>query len=83
VVLHDAEGETRGLTTAAAVWAIAAVGVLAGAGYVILSIMFMALVILILELRHLPGVRLLDARRYVQRFRDDDSDPGPLDQTKS
>lgn len=75
VVLRTPKGELRGLTTAAAIWAVAAVGVLAGASRPVLATLCAALILVILELRHVPGLRFLDARRYVGRFRDDASPP--------
>ena len=75
VVLRTPRGELRGLTTAAAIWAMAAVGVISGASRPMLATLCAALVLLILELRHVPGLRFLDARRYVGRFRNDAAPP--------
>jgi putative Mg2+ transporter-C (MgtC) family protein len=55
----------RGLTTAAAIWAAAAIGVIAGGGRLLLAGLTTVLVIVALELRELPGLRALDARRYA------------------
>ena len=35
-------------------------------------------VLLVLEIRNVPVLRRLDARRYQSRFRDDNDPPGPL-----
>jgi hypothetical protein len=35
-------------------------------------------VLLVLELRNIPLLRLLDARRYEAAFRDDNEPPSPL-----
>jgi putative Mg2+ transporter-C (MgtC) family protein len=66
------ESMVRGLTTAAAIWAIAAVGVAAGAGRLVLAGLTAALILLVLEIRSIPGVRILDARRYTGRMRAED-----------
>jgi putative Mg2+ transporter-C (MgtC) family protein len=75
VVLRTPAGELRGLTTAAAIWAVAAVGVLAGAHRMVLATLSTVLVLAVLELRHVPGLRVLDARRYTRRFRSDSAPP--------
>jgi putative Mg2+ transporter-C (MgtC) family protein len=68
------EGVVKGLTTAAAIWSTAAVGVVAGAGRLALAIGCTALVLLALELREIPGIRLLDARRYAASMPPDTHD---------
>lgn len=64
IVLRDPAGHVRGLTTAAATWAVAAVGVSAGAARFVLAIAGAVLYLLILEYHVIPGLRLLDARRW-------------------
>jgi putative Mg2+ transporter-C (MgtC) family protein len=67
----------RGLTTAAAIFAAAAVGAAAGYGSVLSALTGTVLILLILEWRHIPGLRLLDARRWSSRFANDEiSDVG-------
>lgn len=67
----------RGLTTAAAIFAAAAVGATAGYGAVLASVTGTILILLILEWRHIPGLRILDARRWSSRFANDEvSDVG-------
>ncbi len=66
----------RGLTTTAAIFATAAMGVVVGSGRPLLGVMAAALVLLTLELRYIPGLGLLDARRYQARFRSDADSPG-------
>ena len=46
-------------------------GAAAGQGHPLLAIAATALILLILEIQHLPGLRLLDAGRYSARFRND------------
>jgi len=62
----------RGLTTAAAIFAAAAVGATAGYGAVLAAITGTVLILLILEWRHIPGVKALDARRWSSKFANDD-----------
>lgn len=65
----------RGLTSAAAVFTTATIGIAAGAGYPWLAVLSTVLVLLLLEVRYLPLLRYLDARRYVERFSADDDPP--------
>jgi putative Mg2+ transporter-C (MgtC) family protein len=69
-------GVLRGLTSASAVLATAAIGVVAGAGYLVVAAVVAALVLLALEIRFLPGLSYLDSRRYVGSVRSDDQPPG-------
>jgi putative Mg2+ transporter-C (MgtC) family protein len=71
VVFHSEGGLIRGITTAAGVFAVAAVGIVVGSGHLSLGALTAALVLLVLEVRNLPVLRLLDARRYAGRFTDD------------
>jgi putative Mg2+ transporter-C (MgtC) family protein len=57
-------GAVRGLTTAAAIWSTAAVGMLAGAGELMIATLVTGMVILILEFEFLPLIGRLDARRW-------------------
>lgn len=50
-------GEIRGLTTAASIWAMAAVGVIIGAGDYIMGVIITALIALVLEWGNIPGLR--------------------------
>jgi putative Mg2+ transporter-C (MgtC) family protein len=53
-ILHRTEGGVKGMTTAALIWLMAAIGVLIGAGYPIISLAFtLVTVVLILALRPL------------------------------
>jgi len=75
VILRTSEDNIRGVTTAAAIFAAAAVGLVVGTGHLVLGTVVAALVLFVLELRFLPGLRRLDARRYTARFRPDASPP--------
>jgi len=63
MILKDG-GNVRGLTTAAAIWATSAGGMLAGIGEILIAGLVTVLVILILELQFLPLIGRLDARRW-------------------
>ncbi len=78
VVFHTQNSFVRGITTASAIFATAAIGVVVGTGRLAVGVVTAAGVLLVLELRNIPGLRRLDARRYLQSFRDDDDPPLPL-----
>lgn len=50
-------GGVRGLTTAAAMWAVAALGMLAGVGELLIAALAAALTVLVLELDAIPFLR--------------------------
>jgi putative Mg2+ transporter-C (MgtC) family protein len=78
VVVHGEGGLIKGVTTAGALFATAGVGIVVGTGHLVLGALTTALVLFVLELRNLPGLRRLDARRYESRFRDDYEPPMAL-----
>jgi len=78
VVFHTENSFVRGITTAAAIFATAAIGVVVGTGHLAIGVITAAGVLLILELRNIPVLQRLDARRYRQSFRDDNEPPSPL-----
>ncbi len=55
VILHG-QGHISGLTTSATLWASAAVGMAIGFGLYILGVASTALLLLLLMLRHIPGL---------------------------
>lgn len=77
VVLRDSGGHVRGITTAAAVWSVATLGIVAGAGRFVLAGLTTVAFVVLLELRLVPGLRLLDPRRWSHLFPDDDDPPVP------
>ena len=72
-----ADAEPHGLTTAGAVWSMVAVGVLAGIGRLLLAAVTALAILVVLELRYVPGLGRLDARRHAARLRQDDDTPPP------
>lgn len=76
IVLRDPSGHVKGLTTAAAIWAVASVGIIAGAARFVLAVGTAAVFLVILELPSLPLLRIIDAQRWAHRFRSDTAPPG-------
>lgn len=74
LIFQREEGMILGLTTAAAVWTVAAVGVLAGAGIYVAAVAGTALAVLILELDRIPGIRRVEPRRLRE-----EQGGGPVD----
>ncbi len=60
IIIHGGSGQVRGLTTASALWAMLAVGVVVGAGHELLGVVLAMLVYLILAYDKWP---LLTRRR--------------------
>lgn len=79
VVFRGGMGTIKGLTTAAAVLAAAAIGITAGYGHLLLATMVTFLVLVVLEVRNIPVLRRLDARRYQGRLRTDNAPPLGMD----
>lgn len=78
VLIQGQGGMIYGVTTAAAIFAAAAVGVVVGYGHLVLGAVLTLGVLFILELRYLRAFSFLDARRYRARFQKD-FDPTPSD----
>ncbi len=75
VVVHTGYTFVRGITTASAIFATAAIGVVVGTGHLLLGLATAAGMLLVLEVRNVPALRSLDASRYKDRFRDDHDPP--------
>jgi putative Mg2+ transporter-C (MgtC) family protein len=71
VVFRGRSGVVHGVTTAATLFAAAAIGIVVGEGHLWLGAVVAASILLILELPHVPGLKVLDARRYADRFAND------------
>jgi putative Mg2+ transporter-C (MgtC) family protein len=69
---QDQEREIlHGVTTAASIFAAAAIGAIAGCGQLVLACLATVGILLSLEIRHIPVLRYLDARRWAYLFNDD------------
>jgi putative Mg2+ transporter-C (MgtC) family protein len=62
IIWRAEEGETRGLTTAASILCVAALGVVTGIGLYLSAILGTALALFILEFDKMPGLRGLHRR---------------------
>jgi putative Mg2+ transporter-C (MgtC) family protein len=78
VVIHTEQTLIRGITTAAAIFAVAAVGIVVGSGHIGLGAATTAGMLLILESRYMPVLRALDGRRYQGSFAQDTEPPRGL-----
>jgi putative Mg2+ transporter-C (MgtC) family protein len=65
LIFRGSGSAVKGLTTAAAVWAVAAIGTLCGAGLYVPAVVSTLAVIVILELQWIPGLRRLDPSRLL------------------
>lgn len=75
LLFREADGAqqvVRGMTTAAAIFAAAAIGAVAGQGRLLIGVEGTALALFVLELRHIRFLRALDGRRWARYFREDD-----------
>jgi putative Mg2+ transporter-C (MgtC) family protein len=64
-----------GITTAAAIFAAAAIGAAAGEGYLLIATVATVLALLVLEIRHMKWLSFLDGHRWAHRFSNDTPDP--------
>ena len=71
LTMRSEHGMVKGITTAATILAAAAIGVVAGGGYLTLAGLTTVLTLFVLEFRYLPGLRALDARRHVAQMTED------------
>ena len=76
IVFRGEEGMIRGITSAATIFVVACIGIVCGMGHGWLAVLIAVLVLLDLEVRQIPVLRRLDARRYAARVKDDDAMPG-------
>ena len=65
----------KGVTTAATIFAAAAVGAACGFGRLVLATGGTVLVLLALEIRHIPVLKHADGRRWASHFANDEVDP--------
>jgi uncharacterized membrane protein YhiD involved in acid resistance len=71
VVFHGAGGLVRGLTSAAAIFGVAAIGIVVGYGHTVLGVITAAVLLFSLEVPHHRYLQWLNARTYSHRFADD------------
>jgi putative Mg2+ transporter-C (MgtC) family protein len=67
VVMRDAKGEVRGLTTAASLWAITGVSIAIGFGFVVAGLLLALLVYFVISWDEWPFITRLRQRRAQQR----------------
>jgi putative Mg2+ transporter-C (MgtC) family protein len=72
MVFREQGGMVKGVTSAATLLGVVAIGILAGAGYGMLAIALAVIILLDLELRYIPLLKRFDARRYVGTADEDD-----------
>jgi hypothetical protein len=65
------------LTTAASIFAVAAIGVVLGYGHLALGAITAAGILIVLELPYVPWLRGIDAEVFTKRFRKDPQFGGP------
>jgi putative Mg2+ transporter-C (MgtC) family protein len=63
VVMRDAKGEVRGLTTAASLWAVTGVSIAIGVGFVVTGLLLALLVYLVVSWYEWPFIARLRQRR--------------------
>lgn len=76
IIWRAKRGETRGLTTAASVIGVAAIGVITGIGLYLTAILGTALALFILEFDHMPGLRGLHRRVTGRPDEEEEPDEG-------
>jgi putative Mg2+ transporter-C (MgtC) family protein len=62
----------RGITTAAAIFAAAAIGAVAGYGLLLPAAVTTAIILFVLEVDHIPGLRVLNGQHWAPRVPHDD-----------
>ena len=81
LVFRQAVGRQQvvmGITTAAAIFAAAAIGAAAGQGRLLIAGVATALSLLVLEIRHIKVLSLLDGRHWAGHFTDDEAPEKPV-----
>lgn len=72
IIWRAEEGQTRGLTTAASILCVAAIGVVAGIGLYLTALLATGLALFILDFDRIPGLRGLHRRVTGRPDMDDD-----------
>jgi len=66
VVFRGASGFVHGVTTAATLFTAAALGIVVGYGYLFVGLLMTIALLIVLEVPHIPVLRLIDARTYLR-----------------
>jgi len=75
LVFREGVRNIRGITSAACIFAVAALGIVSGTGHLLLAVLVAVVILADLEIRNVPLLNRLDARRYQGRVRDDMAPP--------
>lgn len=75
MVFRGQEGMLTGVTSAATLLGVVAIGIVSGSGHLWLAAAVAALIMVDLELRYVPLLRTLDGRRYTDRMKADEDMP--------
>ena len=70
VVMRDAKGEVRGLTTAASLWAITGIAIVIGLDYILAGLLLALLVYVVISWYEWPLFSRLRQRRAQQKAKD-------------
>ena len=77
VIIHGADGEIRGLTTAASMWAVTGVGIAVGAGHALFGVLLALLIYLIAAWGQWPALTQLRKQRSSGRGTEEGGGPEP------
>jgi putative Mg2+ transporter-C (MgtC) family protein len=75
LVFREGVRNIKGVTSAACIFAVAGLGIVAGSGHLLLALFVTVLILVDLEIRNIPVLNRVDARRYEGRLRDDMAAP--------
>ncbi len=70
-VIINRTDSVRGLTTAASLFAVASIGIVIGYGHLLLGALIAAVLLLVLEIQHIPFLKAFDAYLWAPRFAND------------
>ncbi len=79
LVFREGTRNIKGVTSAACIFAVAALGVVAGTGHLLLAVLVAGVILVDLEIRNIPFLNRLDARRYEGMLRDDFAMPAGME----
>jgi putative Mg2+ transporter-C (MgtC) family protein len=70
VIMRSDTGEIRGLTTAACIWSMSAIGIAVGAGHILLGLMLTVLVYITIAWNEWPLITQLQKRRAEKKAKE-------------